>query len=53
MSERKYGFFNIEEKTLKDEFEEFKLYCFKELQDYKEELRVLRRKIDDVEGQVM
>lgn len=59
MSERKYGFFKLEDDmtsmilALQESIEEFKEWVFKEIQGFKEELRELRRKIDEVEGQVV
>lgn len=66
MPKRKYGFWNEDklkggvgfyaitpQEALVKEFEEFKEWCFKEIQGFKEELRELRRKIDEVEGQVV
>lgn len=67
MSKRKYGFFNVEgnrgegvgmraltsHEIFTKKFEEFKSWTFDEIESLKEELRDLRRRIDEVEGQVM
>lgn len=60
MPDRKYGFWNVETEKYEGvgmramtEFESFKSWCCKEFDDLKDEIRALRRKIDEVESQVV